>query len=583
MSFSRRIAASVAAMALLPGCASLAPERGYRETRALVLESRGVAPELAGALAPSSLEPEVPAAPLDASAAIELAFRQSPRLLGQLARLGLGRAAFEETRRLPNPQFGFARLHGDEGTKISRSIGFAFGDVLLLPLRSRLADAEFERVQKLVADELLGLASDVEVAWYSAAAAAQVAAMRDLVARSAEQSATLAQRFFDAGNIDRLSLERELAAASQARIDATRAQAHALRARASIADLLGLPVHAEWQLQAGLPAPGSWVPDVESLSQVASEQRLDLAAARTRVGIRERSLAASRRWRFLGGLELGFERESESGGRMRGPTLDLELPIFDQGQGEIARADAELLRARAEADALALSVRNEIRAGSDRVRIAHEIVERYRLALLPQREAVVAHTQERVNFMLAGVFELIQARQSGYDAYQEYLEAVRDYWVAVAQLRRACGGRLPGGETDGTPLLGVDAILPDAADRDSNPHRHHGADHGSAESASGTDVDPHAHHRSDGMSEADSHGAHGTHEGHAGREANEARGPHVDHGASDAHDANDAHDAHHEHIEHESHDPADKSRNGDGEAGPTVHDDHSHHDHGDRS
>jgi cobalt-zinc-cadmium efflux system outer membrane protein len=44
--------------------------------------------------------------------------------------------------------------------------------------------------------------------------------------------------------------------------------------------------------------------------------------------------------------------------------------------------------------------------------------------------------------MLLGVYQLIQAKQAEYDAYRQYIEAVRDYWIARSDLERAVGGRL---------------------------------------------------------------------------------------------------------------------------------------------
>ncbi len=41
------------------------------------------------------------------------------------------------------------------------------------------------------------------------------------------------------------------------------------------------------------------------------------------------------------------------------------------------------------------------------------------------------------------MFELIQAKRQEYDAYQSYLEAIRDYWLARTDLLRAVGARLP--------------------------------------------------------------------------------------------------------------------------------------------
>jgi cobalt-zinc-cadmium efflux system outer membrane protein len=46
--------------------------------------------------------------------------------------------------------------------------------------------------------------------------------------------------------------------------------------------------------------------------------------------------------------------------------------------------------------------------------------------------------------MFIGVFQLLAARQQEIDAGREYIEALRGYWTARAQLERAVGGQLPG-------------------------------------------------------------------------------------------------------------------------------------------
>ena len=40
------------------------------------------------------------------------------------------------------------------------------------------------------------------------------------------------------------------------------------------------------------------------------------------------------------------------------------------------------------------------------------------------------------------------------NAYREYIEATRDYWIARAELGRAIGGRLPGALTSAAPATG---------------------------------------------------------------------------------------------------------------------------------
>jgi cobalt-zinc-cadmium efflux system outer membrane protein len=489
MPFPLRSVAVAAAALALSGCASLPTERGYTETRALIDAQRPLPTEWSPL---DHVEPAaIPATPIGVDDAVRLAFFRNPRIRETYARLGIGRAELEEARRLANPTFGFARLtaQSGDGSQITRSLSFGLTDLLLLPARKRLAEGELDHLQKAVAGEVLALATEVEVAWYEAVGAAQIAAMRDLVAQAAERSADLAQRFFDAGNINRLQLEQERAAATQARIEALAAGAEALRARSALGGLIGLPISADWRLQTQLPAPLAVAFSADTLIPLALEARLDLAAARQALALREDALGVTRRWRWFGTVEVGYEREREfDGGLTRGPSVALGLPLFNQGQGAVARAQAELLQAQAELDAKVFAVHDTARLGIERLTVAATIAERYRSELVPRREAIVARTQERVNFMLVGVFELLVAKQQEYDAYQAYLESVRDYWTARAELRGAVGGRLPDDDQPLPPTVGVEAILPAAS---AAPMDH--SAHGGATPA--TEADPHAGHR----------------------------------------------------------------------------------------
>ncbi|UXI66045.1 TolC family protein [Tahibacter amnicola] len=492
MFFSRP--ATMAAALVLAGCASLPRERGYAETSALVAQRIGVAPDSASWATPD--QPEIPTEPLSAERAIALAYVYNPRVRETYARLGLGRAELEDARRIANPTFEFARQRAGDGEhpKITRSLSIGFTDLLLLPARKRFAQTELVRLQDEVAAELLALSVEVESAWYSAVSARQVADMREMVATAAESSAELAQRFFDAGNINRLQLELERAAAVQARIAATRAIAESLKTRSELAALVGLAAEASWTLDRQLPAPPATVVAAADLTPRALEQRLDLRAAQHAVAQREDVLGVARRWRWLGTVEVGYEQERQGHeGVSQGPTLSLALPIFNQGQGATAKARAELIQARAELDAMLLRVQNEALLGVQKLNVAREVAEQYRTALVPSREAIVARTQEHVNFMLVGVFELLLAKREEYDAYQEYLEAVRDYWVARAELRGIVGGALPEDGMDLTPTIGVEAIAPQA----SAPAMDH--------SGHGDTIDPQAGH---GTSAEDPHAGH---------------------------------------------------------------------------
>lgn len=429
----------------LAGCATLPVEQGYQEANTLLEARIGVAPTWSDDDSSAVSRPELSTTPIDPEQAVRLAFAHSPRVARAYSRIGLSRADLEAARRLVNPEMGFSYLDASGGgEQISRSLTLSLTDVVLRPVRQRYAAAALQQMQLQVAGELQALGTEVEIGWYNAVAAKQISATRVLITQAATQSASLAQRFFEAGNINQLQLAQERAAAATAAIESARAESHALRARADLATLLGLPVESPWTTS-GLPAlPATDIADPDSLVRLATEQRLDLAAARRHLDLREDALLMARRWRWLGRFEAGYEREREAeGGVIRGPTFVIELPFFNQGQDVIARAEAKHAEAYARFEQMQLEVRNNVQAAVAGMRLAREVAERYRNELVPAREAVVARTQEAVNFMLKGVFELILAKQAGYDAWLGYLESVRDYWIEHTRLRAAVGGLLP--------------------------------------------------------------------------------------------------------------------------------------------
>jgi len=436
---------------LLAGCAGIPHDRGAATVNDR-LKARG-APVAALGAAPDSRPTTAPsAAALGLDQAIALAFERSPTVRELYAELGVSAANEIDARTLPNPTLGYARIADGGASQITRSVSLNFADLLLMPARSHFAGASRESARDRVAARVLALEHDVRAAWYETTAAAQNSEVAALAARAANASAEYARRLDAAGNITPRALAQELAAAASGDIDAARARAESLRARAHLANLVGLSTRDDWQITARLPA----IPDAESppadLLERALATRLDLAAARREADAFDGALATARAWRWLGDFELGYERETETdGARLRGPTFAIKLPLFGFNRAAIWRATAARDAALARRDALELAVRNDAALALDRLATAHGIAAAYRDALVPQREAASAHTLEEVSFMLSGAFELLATRREQYAAYREYVDAVRDYWLARVDLERALGANLP--VTTGTAVL----------------------------------------------------------------------------------------------------------------------------------
>ncbi|HEY0931198.1 MAG TPA: TolC family protein, partial [Gemmatimonas sp.] len=138
------------------------------------------------------------------------------------------------------------------------------------------------------------------------------------------------------------------------------------------------------------------------------------------------------------GVEGGWED-----GRVSSTTgLGLTVPLFDRGQARVGRAESELRQAIARQHALTVAMRTEVRSGYGLLAAARDRSILYRDSILPLRRRMVDETGLQYNAMAVGVFGLLQARQAEIAAGQEYVDALRDYWIARAELERAVGTRL---------------------------------------------------------------------------------------------------------------------------------------------
>ncbi len=291
----------------------------------------------------------------------------------------------------------------------------------------------------------------------------------------------------------------ERAAAAEVDLSALAAEAEAYARRTELASMMGLSVGDSWDAPGQLPVPLSEEDALDELLMLARESRLDLAAARARADIVADRLGVTGWTRWLGELDVGVERERETdGARLTGPTVDWELPIFSQNRDALLRVDAELQLAITEVARLSLAVNNDVHLAHTATNNAKARVDAYRDRLIPARMAVTARAQEEKNFMLIGIFELLQTKQQEYDAYQGYLEMVRDYWLARAELTRAVGNSLPSSASIGNDRLDVEKIIePQGKDEHSQHEMHRsGADSKSVPNEHGG----HQNHNPDGGS-----------------------------------------------------------------------------------
>ncbi len=354
--------------------------------------------------------------PLTADAAVQVALLANPQAQRLLDQLDLAVAERVQASLLANPLLEFALLEPrDAGrTGLEYGLGFELLGALTLPVRQRIAAADYAARKLALAEALVGLAAQTRKAYYTVQTAERARRYWEDIREAAEASSTLAERLYRAGNVSALKRHRQQLFAADVVLQAEQAQVAAQQMREKLNRLMGLwgtAIH--WELAGNLPALPESAPDTTELETQALEASLRLQATRARLDAQAERLGLARNTRFLPELDAGYvwEREVGDGARNRGPTLGVQLPLFDTGaaRGQKLRAEFRLLERDYVADALA--IRAETRSLSLQLTTRLRAAQQAQRILDPRAQALIRESVLHFNAMQIGLFELLQDRR----------------------------------------------------------------------------------------------------------------------------------------------------------------------------
>ncbi len=468
----RKVPALFLLTALIAGCATVNPEARFAGVQSDVGKrigqnvawSRDSAQSEKAAAAVQRLL----AGELTADQAVQVALLNNRRLQAEFERLGIAQADLVEAGLAENPVLSLSVYWGDPGTIVEGTLLQDFISVLSLSVRKKIAGAQADRVTAEAAQRALDLAAEVKTQYYAVVGDAQALELAQQISTATEAAAELARRQYQAGNTSRLEQNVQQAFYAQAVLDVAQAQAQLAADREKLNRLLGLwGGDTRWRMPTRLPKVPDALPSLEQVEASAVTQRLDLAAARKEAEAASQALNLTRQFRYLApfGIGVAYKREPD-GTNFFGPSIELGLPIFNQGQPRVARAEAEYRRSEANLTALAVDIRSEARAARERLVAAQASVRHYETALLPLQKSIVDETLRYYNGMLIGVYDLLIAEQGQIQTARQYVAAAREFWQAWAETERATGGGLT------RPRAGEAGASPPAAANPGTPASH---------------------------------------------------------------------------------------------------------------
>jgi len=439
---------------LLGGCASVDPTPDYRRAQDEVTAATGAkalyrpGEEAQAAEQVTRLLKDG----LTSQEAVQVALLNNHGLQALLFEIGMRRAGAVQAGLLSNPSLeALVRFPVDGGSATTEG-GLLQNLIELwhLPARRRAAESRVDRTVLEVAHRAVGIAARAKAAYFAALAARSSLSV-------AEKNLETARGFLE------LTRERQAAgAATQVDVNAARSRFleqqvlvrttrfAALDSKRRLALALGIATPVEQiALADALVATPDRSLDLQRLLSVAQRHRLDLRSAQKDVEVAGNVLPLERRlvWRSV---RAGLAVESQGGDLALGPAIELELPIFDQNQAKIAKAEYRYAQAQRRLEGVSAHVVQEVRGAYERYAMAQDTARLYRTELLPLREASLGLAREAFAAGKTGFLSVLEAQDRLLATRREYVDRLEAVALSIPGLEAACGRPLD-------VLLGSDA------------------------------------------------------------------------------------------------------------------------------
>lgn len=445
--FRRRLSALLVGAAVLGGCASFSTDGGFAAVEQTAKDRLGK--DLRWARTDADRDTidkrvaELLAKPLTVDDAVQLALLNNRGLQATFQELGIAEAELVQAGRLPNPGFAIARKTQGSEVEIERLFTLNLARLIAIPLVKAAESRRFAQTQALVTLELLALAGDTRKAYFNALAAEESVRYMRQVKQAAEASAELARRMEQVGNFSKLQRAREQSFYADAALNLARAEQAQRSTRERLTRLLGTwGAQSQFTLPERLPDLPESAMDLPDLERVALEQRLDVRGAKLAAQQTAKNLGLTRTTRFINVLEVGVIRNGfNDAPSQRGYEISFELPLFDWSDARVAKAESIYLQALDRAAQTAINARSQVREAYTGYRSAYDIARHHRDEIVPLRRRVAEENLLRYNGMLIGVFELLADARAQIASVNNYIDSLRDFWIAQADLDLALIGK----------------------------------------------------------------------------------------------------------------------------------------------
>jgi cobalt-zinc-cadmium efflux system outer membrane protein len=379
--------------------------------------------------------------------AARIALLNNRQLQSAFEELGISKSDLIQAGLLSNPSLGAVfrfLISSGSGTNIDADLLFPISDIWQIPFRKKAAAAQMEatilRVGQLVLDTVAEAKRAYGAVHYFSEATGET---EEILKRFMEIHDQVVIRR-DFGYMSDLDIYLAQAMVVETEMELMRFQSEQAIAKSRLNRILALsPAQIGYEIRGGWGEKQIRLPSLAEAIKYALDHRLDIQIALLKVQKAEKNLELEK-GHILRHINLGVSYEKDpDGAQVLGPAFDVQLPIFDQNQAQIAKAQYRIRQARKNLQALEGQVREELISDLERTHLHQTRIQRFQEKIIPLREKTIEYAERWVNAMQLNRLYLLEAQRGLFQSRREYLEAQLECQQGLVDLELHMGGKLP--------------------------------------------------------------------------------------------------------------------------------------------
>jgi cobalt-zinc-cadmium efflux system outer membrane protein len=367
----------------------------------------------------------------------EVAERNNPTLCQAAAMVDAARGRHLQAGLYPNPVVGYQASEINDEGRAGQQGGFVSQEFVTAgkrQLQQAVASQEVQQAESVWQAQRFRVLTDVRRAFYDVLVAQRSIQLAEQLVNVGRQGVQAAEQLVKAKEAARMDVLQAKIEADSAKILLEKAQNRHSASWRNLAAVIGDPAMPSTTLTGDLRDGTPELVWEATLNRVLAESP-ELAIAHAGVAKAQAVLSRECAGRIPNvDLQMGVQYDNATQDTIAGVQVGIPVPVFNRNQGNISKAQAELVAAQHEVVRVRLSLQQRLAMVFERYSTARQQVDRYTKEMLP-------NAQEALNLVASGYRQgefgyivLLTAQRTYFQTNLAYLESLRELREATTAI-----------------------------------------------------------------------------------------------------------------------------------------------------